>query len=206
MVIQPEYLIAVKATAATASMWIAPIQQSCDRWEIDSPKRVAAFLAQIAHESASFARTIENLNYSSKGLRDNFKKYFPTDELAEEYARKPEAIANRVYANRMGNGDEASGDGWKYRGRGLIQLTGKNNVRRFSVDYFGDDRLVADPAQLQGPELASMSAGHYWHKNGLNALADRDEFQMISHRINGGAHGMEDRLERWNALRSRLQV
>jgi len=166
--------------------------------------RQAAFLAQTAHESASFTAVKENLNYSAIGLRKIFPKYFPTDELAAQYARQPWKIANRVYANRMGNGDEASGDGWKYRGRGLIQLTGKNNYVSCGTDIGKD--LTADPLWLESPEGAVKSALWYWNKNSLNTYADAEDIRGMTKRINGGYHGLDDRLQKYERAKQVLST
>ncbi len=154
-------------------------------------KRAAAFVAQIAHESGGFNFVKENLNYSAKGLMGTFKKYFPNEAIAKQYERQPEKIANRVYANRMGNGDEASGDGYKYCGRGLIQLTGKQNYTKFA----GDLGLSVDEtvAYLETPEGAVSSAGWFWDQNNLNQWCDKDDFVTLTKRINGGTIGLEDR-------------
>lgn len=154
-------------------------------------KRAAAFVAQIAHESGQFNFVKENLNYSAKGLMGTFKKYFPTEALAKQYERKPEKIANRVYANRMGNGDEASGDGYKFCGRGLIQLTGRNNYTKFSQDL--GISLEDTVAYLETPEGAVSSAGWFWDQNNLNQWCDKDDFVTLTKRINGGTIGLEDR-------------
>lgn len=154
-------------------------------------KRAAAFVAQIAHESGGFNFVKENLNYSAKGLMGTFKKYFPNEALAKQYERQPEKIANRVYANRMGNGDEASGDGYKYCGRGLIQLTGKQNYTKFAQDLgISVDETVK---YLETPEGAVSSAGWFWDQNNLNQWCDKDDFVTLTKRINGGTIGLEDR-------------
>lgn len=158
---------------------------------IDTPLRVSHFLAQVIHESGHFRTNVENLNYSASALKSVFKKYFPTDELANQYARQPEKIANRVYANRMGNGNEASGDGWKYRGRGLIQLTGKNNYTACKDEMKID--IVKNPDLLLVPEYALKSACWFWNKNNLNQYADKDDIKTITKRINGGENGLSDR-------------
>lgn len=158
---------------------------------IDTPLRVSHFLAQVIHESSHFKTNVENLNYSASALQSVFKKYFPNEIIANEYARKPEKIANRVYANRMGNGDEASGDGWKYRGRGLIQLTGKNNYTSCKTDMKID--IVKNPDLLLVPEYALKSACWFWNKNNLNQYADKDDIITITKRINGGTNGLDDR-------------
>ena len=160
---------------------------------IDTPLRICHFLAQIIHESGHLKYNSENLNYSASALKSVFKKYFPTDELANQYARQPEKIANRVYANRMGNGNEASGDGYRYRGRGLIQLTGKNNYTSCGNDL--DIDLVNNPDLLLVPEYALKSAGWFWNKNKLNQYADNDDITTITKKINGGTNGLEDRTQ-----------
>lgn len=164
--------------------------------------RQAAFLAQIGHESAAFTAVRENLNYSHRALRNIFGKYFPTDELAKQYARQPEKIANRVYANRMGNGDEASGDGWRFRGRGLIQLTGKNNYTSCSADVHVD--LIENPEWLESPQGAVSSALWYWNKNNLNSFADVEDIRGMTKRINGGYHGLDDRIEKYQRAKEIL--
>ena len=160
---------------------------------IDTPLRVSHFLAQVIHESGHFRTNVENLNYSASALKSVFKKYFPTDELANQYARQPEKIANRVYANRMGNGDEASGDGWKYRGRGLIQLTGFNNYKQCKDEMKID--IVKNPDLLLVPEYALKSACWFWNKNNLNQYADKDDITGITKKVNGGLNGIESRKE-----------
>ena len=171
-----------------AQYYIPHLNTVLPKFEIDTPLRKAHFLAQLAHESGGLKYQEENLNYSAKGLRSVFGKYFKTSEMAEAYARKPEKIANRVYANRMGNGDEASGDGWKYRGRGLIQLTGKDNYRRFAQDYGVD--CVNNPDLILDPELALTSACWFWKRRKLNQYADEDDIHMVTKRINGGTNGL----------------
>lgn len=161
------------------------------RFEINTPLRKTHFLAQIAHESAGFKATTENLNYSANALYGVFRKYFPTLESASEYARQPERIANKVYANRMGNGDEASGDGWKYRGRGLIQLTGKSNYDAFS-DAVNQD-FVSNPDLVASPEWALSSACWYWKNRNINRFADVDDIHMVTKHVNGGFNGLDHR-------------
>jgi putative chitinase len=161
------------------------------KYDIDTVDRVAAFLAQCGHESLDFTVLRENLNYSARGLRITFKKYFKDDMTALKYERKPEMIANRVYANRMGNGNEASGDGWKFRGRGAIQLTGKENYSNFakSINMSIDETIK----HLETLEGALESACWFWKKNGLNEIADRKDIVLMTRRINGGNIGLEDR-------------
>ena len=153
--------------------------------------RAAAFVAQTAHESGGFNFVKENLNYSAKGLMGTFKKYFPTEDLAKQYERKPEKIANRVYANRMANGDEASGDGYKFCGRGLIQLTGRANYTKFAEDL--GISIEETVAYLETPAGAVSSAGWFWDNNNLNQYCDKDDFVTLTKRINGGTIGLEDR-------------
>jgi putative chitinase len=167
---------------------------TCYEFEINTSMRMAAFLAQVAHESGNFRSVRENLNYSADGLRKIFPKYF-TDVDPNLYARQPEKIANRVYANRMGNGPESSGDGWAYRGRGLIQLTGKFNYIQCG-NALGVD-LVNDPSYLETPIGAARSAGWYWSSRGLNAFADKGDMTSITRRINGGTIGLEDRIKHY---------
>lgn len=160
--------------------------------QIESPLRMAAFLAQVAHESGLFRTLEENLNYSAKGLRATFGKYFLEGE-EKEFERKPEKIANRVYANRMGNGDEKSGDGWSFRGHGLIHLTGKSNYAEY--DHTVRLGLVDCPDLLLEPVNAANSAVWFWNKKGLNPLADRGEFEKITRAINGGLNGFSERIK-----------
>lgn len=160
--------------------------------EINTPLRLAHFFAQLAHESG-LKPISENLNYSMIGLTQIFSKYFPTKAIASLYARQPEKIANKVYANRMGNGNEASGDGWKYRGRGFIQLTGKDNYKALSKDT--DVDYVKEPNLLLNEADAMISALWYWKKTGLNKFADKDDILSVTKAINGGTNGLEQRKE-----------
>ena len=171
---------------------------------IDTPLRKAHFLSQVAHESGGLKYSKENLNYSAKALRSVFGKYFKTNEIAEEYARKPDRIANRVYANRMGNGDEQSGDGWKYRGRGLIQLTGKHNYESFANDHGVD--CVNNPDLILDPEIALMSACWFWKKRKINRYADADDIHMVTKRINGGNNGLHDRQQYLDSFKQLYEV
>lgn len=166
-----------------------------EKYEINTVNRAAGFLAQCGHESAGFTVLKENLNYSAEGLNKVFRKYFPTLESARPYARQPEKIANRVYANRMGNGPESSGEGYKFRGRGAIQLTGKNNYTSYakSVDMTIDE-VIADLETLDG---AIESACWFWKNNGLNAICDRDDIVAMTKKINGGTIGLEDRIKHY---------
>lgn len=178
--------------------WHNALSQLLPDYEINTPERAASFLAQCAHESGEFLFLKENLNYKAASLRKIFPKYFPTDELANQYASKPnkaEAIANRVYANRMGNGDESSGDGFRYCGRGLIQLTGKDNYTFFAGSLGISVEEAAE--YLQTFEGAAQSACWFWETNNLNALADKGDIVTITKRINGGTIGLEDRIKHY---------
>jgi putative chitinase len=173
------------------NQWHEALDQLLDDYEINTPLRVAHFIAQCAHESGNFVFIKENLNYKAASLQKTFAKYFPTAELAAQYEKRPEKIANRVYANRMGNGDEASGDGWLYCGRGLIQLTGKDNYTFFA----GSLGITTQEASeyLQTFEGAAQSACWYWEQNNLNRFADANDVKGLTRAINGGYIGLEDR-------------
>jgi putative chitinase len=175
---------------------IQMIPDTAAKFQINTPLRLAHFLAQCGHESGGFKATQENLNYSAKGLNGIFKKYFPTEASAEAYARQPQKIANKVYANRMSNGDEASGDGYKFRGRGYIQLTGKANYTLFGK-AIGED-ITANPDVVSG-KYALLSAAWFWSNNGLNKLADGGSTDAvvttITKRVNGGTIGLADRIK-----------
>jgi putative chitinase len=176
--------------------WYEALSSVLPEYEIDSSQRVAAFIAQCTHESGGFKRLKENLNYKWESLRKVFPKYFPTDELAQEYAHKQEQIANRVYGGRMGNGDESSGDGFRYCGRGLIQLTGKNNYTKFAESIGMAVEEV--PALLETFEGAVKSACWFWKTNNLNQYADAGDILTMTKRINGGTIGLEDRIKHYN--------
>lgn len=194
---------ATGCTESNADKYLEFIKGACKAFDITTKKRLSAFLSQIAHESASLSVVTENLNYSSGSLVRVWPKYFPTLEIANNYHRQPELIANRAYANRMGNGSESSGDGYKYRGRGFIQLTGKNNYKLIS-DYFGED-FVNNPDKLLEPMWCALSAAWFWWSNGLNELADKSDTLAISKKINGGYNGLEDRLDKYAKAEIALQ-
>jgi len=176
--------------------WFHAINEILPEYEINTPQRVAAFLAQCAHESGGFVFLKENLNYKAASLRRVFPKYFPDDNIAAQYAGKGEMIANRVYASRMGNGDEASGDGFRYCGRGLIQLTGKQNYSFFAGSL---EMEVEDvPEYLATFEGAVQSACWFWETNNLNQWADKGDILTLTKRINGGTIGLEDRTNHYN--------
>lgn len=188
-----------------AEQYIHDLEKTLPKYGIASSKlRLAHFFAQVLHESGSLRYDMENLNYSSDALRRVFGKYFPTKADADAYARQPERIANRVYANRMGNRSEASGDGWKYRGRGLIQLTGRNNYKAFA-EWVGDERIMDEP-DLVATEYAVHSAVFYWDRNKLNAVADRDDVVTLTKKINGGTNGLAHRRELLNKANGLLAM
>jgi putative chitinase len=176
--------------------WFESLYNILPVYDINTPERVAAFIAQCAHESGYFRFLKENLNYRAESLLKTFPKYFKTLEEAKQYERNPQKIANKVYANRMGNGDEASGDGFRYLGRGLIQLTGKNNYTFFAASI--DTPLEEIPEYLQTFEGAVQSACFFWDQNGLNKFADSRDIVTMSKRINGGTIGMDDRIMKYN--------
>jgi putative chitinase len=167
-----------------AQAWLAPMQAACDFCEISTPLRVAAFLATVGVESARLTALVENMNYGAEGLIAEFPHEFPDLATANQYARQPEKIANRAYANRMGNGDEASGDGWKFIGRGCIQVTGRSGYMTTGVAL--DLDLESEPELLEQPANAAMSAGWYWFEAKLNALADAGDFLSLSRVVNLG--------------------
>lgn len=163
-------------------------------YHVNTPLRIAHFMAQVDHESG-LKPVSENLNYSKEGLLNTFGKYFNSDN-ANFYARKPELIANKVYCNRMGNGNYESGDGWKYRGRGFIQITGKDNYTMLSkdtrIDYLNNPDLLLTEAD------SLISALWYWNKHNINALADKNNIKAITRTINGGFNGLQDRTDLFN--------
>ena len=178
---------------------IAQIPGVMDKFQINNPLRLAHFLAQCGHESGGFRLTKENLNYSAKGLMGIFKKYFPNETLAKQYERKPEKIANKVYSSRMGNGDEASGEGAKFCGRGYIQLTGKTNYQAFFKSIGAD--INTDPT-LVATQYPLASAALFFNKNGLHKMADGGAttavVTSITKRVNGGTIGLDDRIKHFN--------
>jgi putative chitinase len=183
--------------------WFEAIFYTLPDYEITTVLRVAAWLAQMGHESGDLREVQENLNYSAKGLRGIFPRYFPSDELALEYQRQPQKIANRVYGGRMGNGPEETGDGWKFHGRGLVQITGKENYSHCSQAMYGDSRLLDSPDLLVEQDGAIRSACWYWNSRKLNELADAGDMLTITKRINGGTIGLDDRMNRY---RRALQI
>jgi putative chitinase len=178
---------------------IAQLPDTMAKFELNTPLRLAHFLAQAGHESGGFKALNENLNYGAKGLRGIFGKYFPTDEKAALYERKPEKIANLVYGGRMGNGPEASGEGWKFHGRGFIQLTGKDNYTAFTKAINED--CVSNP-DLVATKYPLASAAWFFHKNGLHKIADKGATEAVvtevTKRVNGGTIGLPDRIKHFN--------
>ena len=178
---------------------IAQLPDTMVKFELNTPLRLAHFLAQAGHESGGFKAVTENLNYGAKGLRGVFGKYFPTDAKALEYERKPEKIANLVYGNRMGNGAESTGEGFKFRGRGYIQLTGKANYEAF--DKVVSEDLISNP-DLVATKYPLLSAAWFFHKNGLHKIADEGATEAVvtkvTKRVNGGTIGLADRLKHFN--------
>jgi putative chitinase len=173
------------------SKWAEPLAETFEKYNIDTSKRQASFIGQCMHESAGFKLLEENLNYSAKALMATWPSRFTSEEVANQYARNPEKIANKVYGGRMGNADESSGEGWLYRGRGIKQLTGKENYERCGSGLGVD--LVSNPDLLLDPKYAALSAGWFWNKHGLNDLADKSDIETMTKRINGGLIGLDAR-------------
>lgn len=188
---------------ALAVQWMPHISQAAHRYQIDAnPRRVAAWLATIAHESARLTRVVENLNYSAEGLARTWPARYADmtgqpNATAQRIARKPEQIANLTYAGRMGNGSAGSGDGWRYRGRGLIQITGRANYAQAGAELGLD--LIAKPELLEQPFFAALSAAEWWSRNGCNVLADTGDMATVTRKVNGGLNGLADRLKLYSA-------
>lgn len=182
--------------------WLDGLNKCFDKYSINTPERQACFLAQVMHESGGFKFLSENLNYSANALMRTWSSRFPDIDTAEKYANNPEKIANKVYAGRMGNIEE--GDGWKYRGRGLIQLTGRENYANFGLNAGVD--VLSNPDLLATPEYATLSAGWYWNKRNLNELADKMDIEGITKKINGGLNGIEDRKARTHKVLAVLRT
>ena len=169
--------------------WLEPLNDTFAKYGINSINRQACFIAQCMHESMGFKLLEENLHYSANALMRTWPSRFPDEDTAEKYANNPEKIANKVYGGRMGNVED--GDGWKYHGRGLIQLTGKDNYANCGSSL--DVDLLSNPEWVATPEYASLSAGWFWNKKGLNDLADTMDIETMTKRINGGTLGIDDR-------------
>lgn len=202
-------------TTDNAKKYIDVLNNEMTIYHITTPVRIAAFLAQVGHESNNFAAVSENLNYSANGLVATFGKYFTLranpvvgKQIAEDYARQPEKIANVVYANRLGNGDTASGDGWKYRGRGAIQITGKDMYAKYKLSCGID--VVANPDLVTTPIHTIGSAGWFWDNvKFLNPIADTntlESFTLLTKKINGGTIGLDDRIAKWKTAKTALGI
>lgn len=192
-----EVLIALGATTTNADKYDDALDKAMVEFSINTPARKAMFIAQIMHESGKLSAVAENLYYKAEALLRVFPKYYKTLAQANAHARQPEKIANKVYGGRMGNGPEASGDGYRYRGRGLIQLTGKDNYTSCGAALKKD--LHKNPEYLETPEGAARSAAWFWNKNGLNRLADTGDIITNTKRINGGTNGLADRKHHYEA-------
>jgi putative chitinase len=178
------------STLGIDSKWLEPLNATFEKYDISNPRRQAAFIGQCAHESGNFKTLQENLNYSAEGLMKTWPSRFPSKEMADQYARQPAKIAGKVYNGRLGNTSEE--EAAKYLGRGLIQLTGKDNYERCGSSIGVD--LLGHPDLLLDPQNAALSAGWFWNKHGLNELADAQEHGIITKRINGGTLGLDDRI------------
>jgi len=196
MPITPQQLSQLIPGNRYVDQWCEALNKILPDYEINTLQREAAFIAQCAHESAGFTALQENLNYKAESLMRVWPRYFPTMEIANQYAHHPEQIANRAYANRMGNGDEASGDGWKFRGRGLIQLTGRANYTAFGTTVnMTPDQVIEYVQTFDG---AVQTACWFWNTNNLNQYADVNNIKTITQRINGGLNGLDDRIAKYN--------
>jgi putative chitinase len=209
--ITPAQLTEFLPKLTRVDVWTSALNAAMERFEIVTPYRVSAFLAQVAHESGEFSRLTENLSYSSSRLCAVWPGRFPTVEAALPYERNPERLANYVYARRLGNGDVASGDGWRFRGRGLIQLTGRGNYRSCGIALAL--QLEVEPERLESPFVAALAAAQFWQSRGLNHLADDqnddnddEDFISITKIINGGTAGLKSRQQYWARARAALGV
>lgn len=211
MTITPQIVSAgCGAPLPRATQWLAPIQAACDKYEINTPLRIAAFLATVGVESARLTALSENLNYSAEGLLAEFSKYFD-EQTAQQYANKPPMIANHVYANRMGNGDEASGDGWRYRGRALIGITFHDNYVLCGMGI--NLPLLDHPELLEQPDNSALGAAWFWSNSNLNQWADAGNFLAVSRAVNFGnpnskaiPNGYSQRLALYAAAKKALNV
>jgi putative chitinase len=194
--ITPEQIKAILPQCLDPATWAKALNTACPQFGVDTPGRMAAFIAQVGHESVQLNRRRENLSYSMRALMNTWPKRFPTEESTTSFVRNPERLANYVYANRLGNGDFASGDGWRYRGGGLIQLTGRANYRE-AGDAIGVP-LESMPQKVEQPDVAARSSAWWWSAHGCNELADAGNFEKITETINGPAKlGLEARGLLW---------
>lgn len=204
--ITPDQLDAIMPMPAIrVHLFVDVLNAAMDEFEINTPAREAAFLAQAAHESTRLGVLIESLNYSAQGLITTWPRRFGYPEAAD-YARNPERIANHVYASRMGNGDEASGDGWRFRGRGIFQVTGRGSYSACSMALYNDDLLIEQPELLEQPAGACRSAGWFWQLRELSQYADSGDFRTLTIRINGGLNGLAERVEFYDRAKTVLGV
>ncbi len=207
--ISESQLRVVLPMAVGLDVWCPALNAAMRRFEINSTARAAAFLAQVAHESNELRHLVENLSYSAPRLLQVWPRRFPTLETALPYERQPETLANYVYANRLGNGDEASGDGWRFRGRGLLQITGRDNYRAAGLALALT--LESEPEQVETPAVAALVAAQFWQSHGLNELADERDgvdadanFETMTVRINGGRVGLDARRAYWEKAKTAL--
>lgn len=184
--------------------WVDPLNSTLERFRILTPRQQAAFIAQCAHECGNFKVLEENLNYRADTLMKLWPRRFPTRDVADQYARNPKKIANLVYANRMGNRDEASGDGYRFRGRGCIQLTGSANYFHAGQSLGVD--LIMDPDQVATPTYAALTAGWFWQTHECNLIANAGDIKALTKKINGGYIGLEDRMQRYAAALSTIST
>lgn len=186
---------AVGCSQETADQWVGPLNEVMQAFAIWTPERQAGFLGQIAHESKRLSRLEEDLNYSASRLMKVWPNRFPTSEIASMYAHDPERLGNMVYSNRYGNGDQASGDGYRFRGRGPLMLTFRGNYATASYALLGNDRLVQFPEHVEMDNLTGATvAAHFWYIRGCNDLADRRDWEEVSRKINGGEIGLNERI------------
>ena len=203
----PEKLKACVPGNLNITDWYGAMCANLPEYGITTWQRVAQWIAQVSHESGDFRLLTENLNYSATALQKTWPRSFPSVEIATQYQRQPEKIANRAYANRMGNGSESSGDGWKYKGRGLIQVTGKANYTACSKALYGDEQiLLKEPEILSEQDGAIRSACWFWNTRSLNAYADREDTLAVTKLINGGTNGLEDRINKYNLAKRILRA
>jgi putative chitinase len=194
----------LQITPRAPKIWIDSLITEMSNQDINTPLRESAFISQIAHESSELTHLEENLNYSAERLMIIFPKKFLTIEFAQQYNRQPEKIANYIYSNRMNNGDESSGDGWKYRGRGAIQITGKYNYQKYAT--LSGKPLIDQPELVLDPLIGSQVACLFWTQNGLNFLADVEDMETITRRINGGLIGFPERMKYYEKAKEVLGV